>query len=409
MDRMIGGRLNRVRAGLPWCGNPPQGRAFRYTGKNSGEWYVTEKGLALRELLTRYANGEALADLGREYGYKSTQIILYSVRNAQLSGTYRAKFNCKELGITNELIPIPQIPEVISPELEQRVRDRMAHNLRWNRTDVKRYPLTGFIRCGCCGVALCGYAPKGRRCYKHCPPLPAESKNCGYRTINADFAEHSILDYLFRTFLDEAAFNEAVQRVAPTTNDRSKVEAQHAKCAKALAEVERKIENLANALANGVDPAMVVATQGEILEQKNRLIEERRKLEDRIAEMPTPETLAKHATYLRVMLVYQIKDRDWTTLPLDEIKRFLHFLFGSDPRRAGNGIFVMREGKSWRVTFKGVVNFHHEIIDGTALDHAFLTTVDAWNEKVRRDYQPIVNEAQALRRTRAEDLVSFIR
>src|SRR5262249_6310272 len=36
MERMLGARVAKARAGLPWTGHPPFGRAFRKTGKDAG-------------------------------------------------------------------------------------------------------------------------------------------------------------------------------------------------------------------------------------------------------------------------------------------------------------------------------------------------------------------------------------
>lgn len=81
VERMIGARIRNAREGLLWCKFRPQGREFKRIDKHSGEWFVSEKGQKLAELLKRYADGESLADLGKEYGYESTQIILFAGRS----------------------------------------------------------------------------------------------------------------------------------------------------------------------------------------------------------------------------------------------------------------------------------------------------------------------------------------
>src|SRR5262249_19335772 len=109
LERMLGARVARAHDGLPWDGNPPVGRAFRKTcgcarkcGCGKGEWYVTEQGKRIGELLARYADGEPLRTLYKEYGYKAEAHVIRHVREGQLSATpYVVTFNSPEVGIDN--------------------------------------------------------------------------------------------------------------------------------------------------------------------------------------------------------------------------------------------------------------------------------------------------------------------
>lgn len=367
MDRMIGARVRNAQQGLPWCKYYPQGREFKRTGKHSGEWVVSEKGRKLAELLKRYADGEPLRALGKEYGYKSTQIILFSVRKSQLSGPYVARFNSPDIGIENLEITVPGMPEVISPELEQRIKARMAQNQRWNRQETKKYLFSGFLRCARCGTALCGHSPKGIRQYKHCHPLPPEAENCEYRVVNADLLEKQVMDYLYSTFLDRPTFNEAVSRSVPTDENRREVENELVDVKRRIAEVEKSIANLVEAIAAGANPALLISKQDQLTGQRVQLREQQSAIEERLHSMPSRKSLETTANLLRTALACEIKDRDWTKLSFDSIRRFLTFLFGENPRADGFGIFVDRIGASWTVTFKGRVPFMGELLDGIAV------------------------------------------
>jgi len=133
MDRTIRARIHNAENGLPWAPKPPFGRAFNRTGKHSGKWYITEEGERFRELLERYARGESVKKLAKEYGFVSPQRITRIVRESQLSADpYQAKFHSPDIGIENHAVPVPGVPAVISPQLERYVRERMSQNRRWD-------------------------------------------------------------------------------------------------------------------------------------------------------------------------------------------------------------------------------------------------------------------------------------
>ena len=144
MGCCIGGRIKKAKEGLLWCAHPPAGRGFTNTGEHTGDWFITDEGHKLQALLKRYADGEPLKALAKEYGFLCEAVILRNIRQSQLSGIYEAVFNAPEIGIENLSIPVPQVPPIISAELERRVRERLTHNRRCNKQHYRKYILSGF-------------------------------------------------------------------------------------------------------------------------------------------------------------------------------------------------------------------------------------------------------------------------
>jgi hypothetical protein len=70
----------------PWSSNLSFGRSWTKTGKRSGHWGISEKGLLMPKLLERYARGENLSTLATEYGFNSTQILHHHIKTSQLAG-----------------------------------------------------------------------------------------------------------------------------------------------------------------------------------------------------------------------------------------------------------------------------------------------------------------------------------
>jgi hypothetical protein len=396
MERTAGGRIEKVRNGSTWTSTLPAGRDFNKTGKNSGDWFITEKGCKLRDLLTRYADGEPLAALARECGFASSQAITRNVRESQLSGTYYAKFNSPEIGIDNLLIAVPGVPEVISPELEKRVRDRMAHNKQWNKRSKKKYLLAGFLRCAHCGRSLKGQTTKSGSYYRHDSYYVDGRIHCPYSGIRGDLLESQVLDYCYRFFLDEPAYRKAIKCALPSGDDRKALEADLGQVRRQLAGVSKKISNLGDAFAKGADVSLFLDKQNELKAEKQALASRRDELSQTLANMPDPEYIELEAMFIRQSLEMEHMHKDWRKTPYDDVRRFLHFLFSDNPRKAGFGICLGWIDGAWEITFKGCVAFYHDVIDGRPISHRFQLEVALANaelmENVQRSFREIAGK-----------------
>lgn len=368
------GRKSRAKEGRKWCNAVPFGRSW---DKEKKKFIIDDNGYKLQKLLPRYVNGESLKKLAVEYGFKSGQTITRAIRESQLSGTYYAIFNAPDVDIINEKIAVPNMPEIITPELEKRVRNRMAFNKRNNKQNKKKYALGGFVRCAHCGGALKPQLQSSgksqnkilyyRHYYKTYYANDRDKQNkCPYfRSIRADILKNSVLDYLYNWFVDKPAFEQAVKNVMPDDNDRRALQKDIERAEKQIKKLDKAELNLVNALSSGMKKTDV------IVNEQNRIIAQRQVLNDRLNElsqtyrnMPDFESIKHDAELLRWSLLSKHWGKDWRKLPYEDIRQFLHFLFSDNPRKNGYGIFVGREVGQWIITFKGQVEFSHDIVDG---------------------------------------------
>lgn len=403
MERCIGGRIRRAQEGLPWGSKLPAGRAFKRTGKHRGKWYVTEQGERLRALLERYANGEPLKALAREYGSITAQTITRNIRESQLSDTYYAKFHAPEIGIDNLRVLVPGIPPVITPELEQRVKARMAHNQKWNKQEKQKYLLGGFVRCAHCGRPLCGQTNMGEYVYYRHVYKYGEKRTCPFYSIPTDLLDKHVLNYLYRFFLDEPAYNEAIKAALPSGDDRRALAKDVQQAEKRLATADRKIAHLVNAVAAGADVGLLLTQQDRLRAEKQILETRLAELRQTLATMPDPEVTQRDAMWLRLRLMREHQGKDWRELPHDDVQRFLHFLFGDDPSKNGAGIFIDSDKGVWRITFKGCVEFYHDVVNGRPISHALQMEAETAShclkklhqadiERVKWDYEQAMKE-----------------
>jgi site-specific DNA recombinase len=372
MERTIGGRVARARNGKPWAGSRPFGREYN---KETGRWYVTEAGHNMRAILERYAEGEYLIDLHEEYGFRSINTVTRIIRNSQLSGTYVARFHSPEIDIVNLEVPIPCIPEVITPELAERVRQRRAHNRTHNKEKLRKYKLTGYVRCGVCGASLVSDHRRGHQYHRHGARTKG-GKGCGFHSIRADLLEEQALGYLYRFYTDEPAFEEAVRQAMPTGEQRDTLAAELGRERERQAKVDRSIANLVHAIEKGADPTMLINRQQELREEQDVCAMRVEKLDEELASMPSVEYVENQAKAIQLVLFLQNSGKNWREQEFENIRQFLRFLFGDNPRQKGYGICVSRVQEGWRVEFRGRVQFGHELHNG-------LPTTDAFRRAVR--------------------------
>ena len=355
LERTTNGRIETAKQSKPWTGKMPAGRGF---DKETGKWFVTGEGEKLKKILTEYANGKPLKSL-TDHPATITRIV----RESQLSGTYYAKFNSPEIGI-NESIPVPQIPEVITPELERRVKDRMAHNKIWNKNNKKKYHLSGFASCWHCGKPLRPQTMKGVVYYRH---YAKDKSGCPYRGIPGDVLEKHALDYLYSFFLDRPAYDKAIKEALPDEDDRKALQKDIKQVDKQLARTAGQLSNLAKALADGADFKELLDKQDELKNEGQALESRRDELIETLGSMPDYKCIEREATALRILLIDRHRNKDWRTIPFNDVQKFLHFLFSDNPRRTGYGISVGKIKGNWQIKFKGCVDFFHKVIDGRAV------------------------------------------
>jgi DNA invertase Pin-like site-specific DNA recombinase len=359
LERTTRGRISTARRGKPWSGHPPVGRAF---DKKEKRWFVTDKGRAIAEVLRRYVGGESLAHLCPELGISRKSKISDWVWHGQLTGTYKAKFQSPEIGIDIE-IPVPVIPEVIPETLLETVRAKLRHNRTHNRVDVKKYLLTGFIRCEHCARALTGQTQDGKVYYRH-----RATDGCTIKSVRGDALEPGVLDYLYNAFIDEPAFNAAVERAMPSAEHREALEQERRLVEKRLVKKEREIGRLVDAVAKGADIELLLLKQDDLKAERAALARRLEELETEIASMPSAEYTRIATSVTRIHLSEQHRGKDWRQLPYEEVKKFLFHLFGESTPGGKTGIFVRKHYEGNLVaTFKGQVEFDHRVVNGRAI------------------------------------------
>ena len=171
--RTMRGRLRKLKKGSPQ-GRLPFNRTY---DKKTGEWSIADesKKKLIRWAAKQYLKGESMKDIAAELTGKGLKICSSNLNKVLSSGcgdrfinTLRGEIDGEEVSASYE----HKIPPILPPAMIQAIRDRMDHNLTNNRKDVKKYVLTGFIRCEDCEKSMTGQTqtkPSGKqyRYYTH--------------------------------------------------------------------------------------------------------------------------------------------------------------------------------------------------------------------------------------------------
>lgn len=208
----------------------------------------------VREIFQRYADGETVREIietlnerhlltrkGHEFRMNSFNRLL---KNRKYIGEYRYK---------DVVIP-DAIPAIVPKELFERVQERMKKNQRAPaRTKAEEeYLLTTKLFCGHCGRMMIGESGKSRngtihRYYK-CGAAKRR-QGCHKKAVKKDWIEHIAVMYTIqRVFQDDLIARIADELVALQNTEDNSLPLLR----RQLADTERGIENMLNAIQQGI-------------------------------------------------------------------------------------------------------------------------------------------------------------
>lgn len=252
---------------------------------------------------------------GKTFGKNSLYTIL---TNEKYTGMYifnksskkvNGKRNSHKFKPENEIIKIKDgMPRIISDELWEKVKEKMQNNknTKGSNTAKSIYLLAGKIKCGDCGYAMIGHR-------KHCGRNKTlyeayecsgrkRTRNCKMKSINKGLIEKIVINYLYDSLLSKNAAEKAAKTILDFAAEQTKIiDADLEMYRKELKEVEARINNMVEAIADGLyNPAMKEKSK-ELESKKNTLL-------IRINEAERESAINKPS--LNMMINYLSKDSD---------------------------------------------------------------------------------------------------
>ena len=173
------------------------------------------------------------------------------------------------------------IPAIIDLETFEAAQQILAKNKKAGGRNKSRYKylLSGKVKCGNCGSAMCGnasYIDRAKtkiRCYYTCQGKK-EHRGCDAKSIRGDIAEKIVLENTMQIILQD----NFIEKIADEIIKLNELEDDSTSLIKAfeaeIKEIETKIENIMTAIEEGVAPKRMMERINTLEEQEAKLQEQ---------------------------------------------------------------------------------------------------------------------------------------
>lgn len=228
----------------------------------------------VKEIYSLYVDGKKVTDIVKimaERGIKNRNYPL------NYNSIYRILTNRKYIGEYKfgDVLLENGIPALIDKDTFEMAQSRMARNKKapaMHRAEDD-YLLTTKLFCGHCGAFMVGeigtsHTSKQYRYYK-C--TRAKKGKCKKKTVSKDYIENLVIDDIMEILSDNNVLEELAKRIYEMQSEQSFAVAT---LKSQLEEVEKKLDNLVEAITNGIYSSKTKQVLDELEERKKTLQEE---------------------------------------------------------------------------------------------------------------------------------------
>ncbi len=303
-DTRRGMRKNALEGGMNGGRIPVGYVAERSEGKKSPRRMVTDPEWAplVQRIFRMALSGQGACNIAialNEEGLRtyrgrrwSKQSVLYILRNDVYTGVYTwgARPSTKFGATPPEPVRVEDAhPALVSQEDFARVQaviELRSPAVTHPKTSAGEYLLTGLLVCGECGAKYIGHGARNNTYhYYTCQTKMKQGASAcpGASNFERGKVEAVVLEVLQKRALHPSVFGELIREVQQALRaSQREAEGQRQVLQGQLAEVERRLTNLYEAVESGAIPAARLAPR---LEQ---VCQEKEALESRLAELPLP-------------------------------------------------------------------------------------------------------------------------
>ncbi len=273
------------------------------------------------------------------------------------------------------------IPRILSETTINNIKERMRHNKTHNRIDVKKYVLSGFIRCKKCGKALTGTTQQGK--YKHYRHNGGRYEPCkALCTIPGEKIEEAVIKTIFENTFDEEGFNTAIKDSLPDKEYIDSLKNNIANNENALKKTNKALDKLVKAVEVGsLRKETIQKRESELYKAKTRLIKELEVDNQKLKSLPSIEELERKVKHIRMALMdYFGSEERMLKMSFDEKRRMPHqFLNGKN--EAGNpyGVYIEKIDKgTWDYFISTEFFAGYQTLKGDDIDY--------WDDEIHNLY-----------------------
>jgi site-specific DNA recombinase len=230
----------------------------------------------------------------KDKGYKTksgkdfTQSSLHDIlNNEKYIGTYifnraaskaNGKRNNHASKSEDEIISVPGgMPAIIGEKLFMSIRERMVQRKMNARNKAKEtYLLSGKIFCGQCNAAMIGHTSRsGRNKTKYSTYVCGEryrTKNCDLKPVSRDLIEDMTIRELKEKIFNPESLRQLADKLILHYKKMQKEESGDLTVLeKKMADIQGKIDNMVNAIADGLYNSSMKATMDKLEQEKTEV------------------------------------------------------------------------------------------------------------------------------------------
>lgn len=226
------------------------------------------------EAFTMYAEGATMKDIARKFNARGictkrgTEISINTISSMLHNRKYIGEYQFRDVVIPNG------VPAIVSQELFDRVQERMAANKKApaKHKAEDEYLLTTKLFCGKCKCMMAGESGTSRnettyRYYK-CPGVKYR-RGCDKKTVKKLWIENYVIEQIRKIIFDD----ELIERLADTVLEiQGKDNTFIPLLQQQLAETEKGIENMLNAIQQGIITSSTKQRMDDLESRKSELL-----------------------------------------------------------------------------------------------------------------------------------------
>ena len=361
--RTVSGKKAKLKKGIPaWGGRPLFARSY---DKKTEKWTL-DKGKAelIKWAASQYLKGGSLREIAKtlttKHGMKISYDNLIRTFRLRCGDVWTIKF--KDGGSADL-----KVPRILSDVTIRAIQERLKFNKTYNRKDVQKYVLNGFIFCGKCHRALNGQEssvnPANKKyrykIYRH--PMYEKGERCkcrSFSSVSADKIENAVFNTIFENVHDELHFNEMISKLIPNPDEIKSIKGSIKKNKRNIKKIESNLDTLVESVLEGaLKKETIKKKESQLLESKKYFENNIKENEERLSILPNLTESKKVAKRIRKSLLEGFGSVEVFLSGTDyKYKReFLHWLFDAVNGQTNleRGIFLKKSGDVWSYGVNG--------------------------------------------------------
>ena len=245
---------------------------FGYYVDENDQYQIDEsKAPIVKEIFTLYADGKKITEIVEIMKARGVQNRGYTMN---YNAIFRILTNRKYIGeykFGDVVIP-NGMPAIVDEDIFNKIQARMKRNKKapaMHRSEDD-YILTTHLFCGKCGAMMTGEigTSKTARQYRYYKCNRAKKKQCDKKTVRKEWLEDLVIATIMELITEDDVIEELADRIFEIQNVET-----HASVAiqAQIAEVDKKLNNLIEAMAQGIFSQATKKVLDDLEEQKKNL------------------------------------------------------------------------------------------------------------------------------------------